>query len=74
MQNLTPDTLPPRTSPESGPDPAPRRGVACCPLAGSRAAIWHMPAASGDTIVTWNDSAPAARHDGGSLGVRVVRY
>jgi hypothetical protein len=29
-----------------------------------------MLVADGDTIVPWNDSGVAARHDGGSLGMR----
>jgi hypothetical protein len=50
----------PRTPAESGPDPAPRRGVARYSLAGSRPRYVTCWLASGDTIVTWNDSGLAA--------------
>ena len=49
-------TLLPPTSAESGPDPAPRRGVARYPLAGSQRRYGTCWLASGDTILTWNDS------------------
>jgi hypothetical protein len=45
MQNLTTDTLLPRTSAESGPDPAPRHRVAL-PVGRIAAAIWRMLAGS----------------------------
>jgi hypothetical protein len=60
MQNVTTDTLPPRTSAESSPDPAPRHGVARYPLTGSQGRYGTCWLASSDTIVTWNDSGLAA--------------
>jgi hypothetical protein len=60
LQNLPTDLLLPRTSAESGPDPAPRHGVAHNPLTGSQRRYGTCWLASGDTIVTWNDSGLAA--------------
>ena len=61
QQNLTTDTLLPRTSPESGPETdAPRHGVARYPLAGSQPRYATCRLTSGDTIVTCNDSGVAA--------------
>jgi hypothetical protein len=52
-QNLTTDTLLPRTSAESGPETdAPRRGVARYPLAGSQRRYATCWLASGDKIAT----------------------
>jgi hypothetical protein len=44
----------------AGPDPAPTHGVAHNPLARSRPRYRTCRLASGDTIVTWNDSGLAA--------------
>ena len=64
-QNLTRDTPDFTHRPKPARIRAPRHGVAL-PVGRIVAAICDCRPASDDTIVPWNDSGPAARHDGGS--------